>query len=270
MAGTCERATFWRDPQLAGVELLHARFVTHSFLPHQHDAYAIGVIEAGAEAFRYRGERQVAPAGSVVVIHPGEAHTGSAAVDAGWHYRMLYPDPAWLKEAAGWAELPFFPAPVLHDDHLAALLRAAHAAFTNGAGALERETRLRAALSHLARAHANGRAPSSAAPDHAALARARDFLDAHPDTNVTLSELSAVVGVSPYHLARRFRDAFGVPPHAYQLGARVRRARQLLASGTPIAQAALEAGFADQAHLTRAFKRVVGVPPGRFVAGLRG
>lgn len=263
-----ERAIFWRDAQLAGLDLLHARFVTHSFLPHQHETYALGVIQAGVETFRYRGARHVAPAGSVIVVHPGEAHTGHAAIEGGWRYRMLYPDPGWLNVACGRADTPFFPSPVICDDELAQLLNAAHAAFEGTASALERESRLLAALTHLTHRHAKRAAPSPAAPGRAALVRIRDFLDASPGANVTLSDLAAQVQLSPFYFARQFRAAFGVPPHTYQLTARVRAARTLMLAGASLARAALEVGFADQAHLTRSFKRVYGVPPGRYLAGL--
>jgi AraC-like DNA-binding protein len=63
---------------------------------------------------------------------------------------------------------------------------------------------------------------------------------------------------------RAFRAETGLPPHAYLNQVRVRQARALLASGMAPAQVAATTGFADQAHLTRHFKRVVGVPPGAY------
>lgn len=63
---------------------------------------------------------------------------------------------------------------------------------------------------------------------------------------------------------RRFRADVGVPPHAFQIDLRVKQARRLLAAGDPPAEVAAACGFADQAHLTRTFKRFVGVTPARF------
>ena len=99
---------------------------------------------------------------------------------------------------------------------------------------------------------------------------ARQYLDAHIGDNVSLMSLAVVVGLSPFHLCRVFKDAVGLTPHAYQDQLRVRRAKQLLTEQVPIAQAAVEVGFYDQAHLTRHFKRVVGITPGRYVAARRG
>jgi AraC-like DNA-binding protein len=80
----------------------------------------------------------------------------------------------------------------------------------------------------------------------------------------TLEELALVTGVGPFALMRAFRAETGLPPHAYLNQLRVRQARELLDRGVPPAEAAAEAGFADQAHLTRHFKRAVGVPPGAY------
>jgi hypothetical protein len=71
-----EHTHFWRDPALNNLELLRATYITHAFAPHTHEGYAIGVIENGAEQFKYRRTTHVAPRGSVVHINPGEMHTG--------------------------------------------------------------------------------------------------------------------------------------------------------------------------------------------------
>uniref|UniRef100_UPI0012E1DA04 helix-turn-helix domain-containing protein n=1 Tax=Nonomuraea sp. SBT364 TaxID=1580530 RepID=UPI0012E1DA04 len=79
-----------------------------------------------------------------------------------------------------------------------------------------------------------------------------------------LRELAAAVGATPFALVRAFRLAYGLPPHAYLTQLRVRRARELLARGTPPAEAALAAGFCDQSHLSRHFRRIVGTTPGAY------
>ncbi|MGL4281853.1 MAG: helix-turn-helix domain-containing protein, partial [Albidovulum sp.] len=94
-----------------------------------------------------------------------------------------------------------------------------------------------------------------------AVLSARDYLHDRRDGSVTLAELSAASGLSPFHLNRAFRAAFGIPPHAYLLQLRVARARALIASGAPLSAAAAEAGFADQSHMTRIFTRQFGYPP---------
>ena len=77
----------------------------------------------------------------------------------------------------------------------------------------------------------------------------------------SLDDLALVTGMSPFALVRAFRRETGLPPHAYLNHLRVRLARRLLDGGVAPAEVAVTAGFVDQAHLTRHFKRVVGVPP---------
>jgi AraC-like DNA-binding protein len=105
------------------------------------------------------------------------------------------------------------------------------------------------------------------APAH--LRRAREVLEQRFAEPISLGELAAHAGLSPLYLVRAFHDAFGVPPHEYQIGVRVRRACELLCARRPASEVALRVGFSDLSHLTRHFKRLVGVPPGVFARTAR-
>lgn len=264
-----EWTRYRRDPALGNLELLHATFVTHVYAPHAHEGFAIGVIEAGAERFRYRHDEHVASAGQVVLVNPGEMHTGQAARD-GWSYRMLYPATELLQHAAEQLTgspqpIPFFGAPVVDDPALAAQLSGLHAVLEMTTDPLEREMRLLTVFTALVARHADARpAVQRVGDEPLAVVQARRFLDEHAAERPTLSQLAAHVGLSPFHLLRVFQRTIGSTPHAYLTHLRVRRARHLLANGAPPADVALEVGFADQSHLTRAFRRIVGVPPAQF------
>jgi AraC family transcriptional regulator len=92
------------------------------------------------------------------------------------------------------------------------------------------------------------------------------FIEEHLDGSPTLAQMAALVCLSPYHFARQFKAATGLPPHQYVILRRVERAKQLLQAGTALslAEVALRAGFSDQSQFSRHFKRLVGVTPGRF------
>lgn len=270
-----ERAKFWLDRELGDLELLRATYVTHSFSRHAHEGFAIGVIEAGAESFYYRGTNHTAPAGSIVVINPGEVHTGHAAEGGSWTYRMLYPDAGLLRRAAsevagGDASIPFFGEPVIRDRDLFLLLGELHRSLELPRSRLERESRLLWGLARLITRHAESRpSPRSVGGERRAVRLARDLLEEHYAESVSLESLSEVAGLSPFHLLRVFRDEVGMPPHTYQTQVRVRNAKSLLLADVPAAQTALESGFSDQSHLSRHFKRLVGVPPGQYALGAR-
>lgn len=94
------------------------------------------------------------------------------------------------------------------------------------------------------------------------LASARDYLHAHLRDPVRLDELAVIACMSRYHLAHAFTRAYGLPPHAYQIRLRIAAALTQLQHGVPPVR--IDAGFSDQAHLTRHFKRVFGITPGHY------
>lgn len=264
-----EKVKFWLDRELDNLELLAATYVTHSFSPHMHEGFAIGVIESGVESFSCRGSNYNAPQGSVVVINPGEVHTGSAALKTGWTYRMLYPGLPLVRQASGEfssRSTLYFPEPVIQDKQLAGIIYRLHVFLESPASAIERESPFLWALARLIERHAGERqVPRPLGSEHTAVRRALEYLEANYSSNVSLKDLSGVTGLSPFHLLRVFQKSQGFPPHSYLIQIRVRQAKRLLSAGVPIAQAATDAGFSDQSHMNRYFKRFVGVTPGHYI-----
>jgi AraC-like DNA-binding protein len=103
-----------------------------------------------------------------------------------------------------------------------------------------------------------------------AVAAARDRLDASVEQGVTLLELAQSVHVSPYHLHRLFRAEVGVSPHEYLTRLRIRRARDLLAAGASVGEAASATGFGSPGYFAAVFKRRAGVSPSAYRLGLAG
>ena len=95
--------------------------------------------------------------------------------------------------------------------------------------------------------------------------RVREVLAARLADRLTLAQVAREVGVSPFHLARGFRQATGLPLHRYlnQLRLRVALGR-LTGTGGDLLDLALDTGFGSHAHFTDAFRREFGVPPSRF------
>jgi AraC-like DNA-binding protein len=96
------------------------------------------------------------------------------------------------------------------------------------------------------------------------LRRAREHVRSSFTRGLPLDELSIRTGMCKFALVRAFKREFGLPPHAYQTHLRVNLARALIRQGVPIAHAALQAGFSDQSHLNRHFKRRLGFTPGQY------
>lgn len=266
-----ERVKFWHAQELGQLELLHATYITHTFARHIHPGFAIGIIEQGAEKFYYRGAEHVAPAGHVVVINPGEVHTGQAAIEKGWTYRMLYPEIALVQRAMAEVsgqptDIPDFPQPVIRDDDMVEHIRHLHLTLENPATTpLEREAQFVSTLIRLITRHAE---PALKLPpasgERQAVRRVREYLETHYAENVLLEQLAAIANLSPFHFLRAFRAETGLPPHAYLNQVRIEQAKVLLAQGWPVVQVAAETGFAHQSHLTKRFKGIVGVAPGQY------
>jgi AraC-like DNA-binding protein len=259
-------AHYWRTPLLPGADMVTAEYYDHEFTPHWHDAYTVPVIEAGAECYDYRGAHHVAEAGSVPVINPGELHTGARAVDAGWRYRVFYlPVPFVEDLAREIGSSPWVQTDIIRDADLARRLLVAHRALETHADPLAAETALVDAVTTLLARHAQERSsPSRIVSDEKRVETMKSRLADDLLAPVTLTELARTVGLSTFHAARLFTRETGLAPHAWRNQLRIVRALPALRAGASVTDVAAASGFTDQSHFTRHFKRVFGVPPGRW------
>ena len=79
-----------------------------------------------------------------------------------------------------------------------------------------------------------------------------------------IEEMAKDAGISPYHMIRKFKKAFGLTPHQFQIQCKVRKAQRLLEQKKSIAEVTYEAGFYDQSHLDRCFQKIVGMTPKEY------
>jgi len=249
-----------------GVELFRARLRGHPFSRHRHDVYAIGVTEEGVQAFDYRGTVEHSLPGQVFVLHPDELHDGRAEGPGLFGYRQIYVTPDRIASALPAitgrpARLPF-AAPVTDDPALARVVRTA---FARAAEPLALDALVLQLAQGLLRCSAIGLSATSCGPvDLPAVERGRDFLRSRL-TMVGSSEVEAVTGLDRYQFARQFHAVYGTSPYRYSLMRRLDLARRWLRDARPLAETAIEAGFADQAHFTRTFRAAFGMTPGRYV-----
>lgn len=249
-----------------GIECMEAWFRGPAYRPHRHDSYAFCLTTSGVQAFGYRGASEISVPGQVVVLHPDELHDGSAATADGFGYQIVYVDPALIFAAVqalcGAGALPFARQPVLASAALTAAIRSAFAGVNEP---LARDSLVQQLAEGLLTA-APGYAHAPSHLDLGALERVRHFLSAEHARVVHSRELEALSGLSRYELARQFRHRYGTSPYRFLILRRLDAARQQIAAGTPLAEVALDAGFADQAHLTRMFRAAFGLTPARYAA----
>lgn len=250
-----------------GIERLEAHLKGRAYSPHRHDTYAIGITLAGAQRFGYRGAGRVCLPGQGHVLHPDETHDGAAGTEAGFCYRILYVDPALVQEALGGRPLPFVADPILGHGSALEALRPILADLDEPIDEVAK-AEIVIGIADMLEAASGVRARRQGPLALAALRRARDRIVQEPRERPAASELEALTGLDRWTLARQFRAAFGTSPTRFRTMRQLDRARRLMRQGLPPAEAALEAGFADQSHLTRMFKRSYGLTPGAWRAAL--
>ncbi len=271
---TKEWTKIWHNSQL-DIEFLHAYYVQHAYPRHSHDYYVISLIERGHQSFTHKGTKYLTPAGGVILINPEAAHTGEAADKQGFEMRSLYPSPILMETAAfeltgRHQALPFFKD--VRVDHLWAkeAVLSLHRAISQEVSALEYEARILWTLAQLIKRYADaGLTEQPLGQEKKAVQQARRYMEERFSGRITLNELAQQVALSPYYFLRVFRAEVGMPPYAYLESVRIRQAQQLIKTGKPLAEVAIEIGFSSQSHLTRLFKKIIGVTPGQFAQQVR-
>ena len=253
-------------PGAPGIERMEAHLHGKAFSPHRHDTYAIGITLSGVQTFRFRGAQWHCLPGQCHVLHPDELHDGGAGTDDGFGYRIVYVDPALVQDALGGSSLPFVADPVLDGMPLENRL----AAIWDIDADIDDVARVELVLAVADLLTGSARSPSLPIGPLAlhGLARARDFIVADIGMRASMAELEGIAGLDRWTLARQFRAAFGTSPSRFRLLRQLDEVRRLVTDGTTLAQAAAEAGFADQSHMSRHFKRAYGLTPARWAAAL--
>lgn len=272
---TNEWTKIGRNPQL-GLDYLHAHYVQHAYPRHSHEYYVFCLIEHGRQSFLHQGSTHYTPPGGVILINPGAVHTGEAFDEAGFEMRSLYPTVAHMDMAL--TELtgrqrngsPFFKDVRMDHPWAARQLVSLHEAMTNPVCSLEFESRFMWMLVQFIKRYADASyAEQKTGREHTAVLRACQYIDENFAKGISLKELAEYVALSQYYFLRVFRAEVGLPPYMYLENVRVRHAQHLIEAGKPLAQAAAEAGFSSQSHMTRHFKKIIGATPGQYASQIR-
>jgi AraC-like DNA-binding protein len=252
-------------PSSPGIARIAARIHGQAYAPHRHDTYSLGITLHGVQTFSYRGVSRVSLPGQILVLHPDEVHDGAAGTDAGLVYRMLYLEPALLRDALGssFSGLPFLSEPVIDDPRFRAALSTPLEDLASPVDDLLRDQFTAATADALTR-HAGLPARRAGPVDTRAIERARAFLSENLARPVSSQEIEAVSGLDRFSLARQFRALSGTSPHRYLTMRRLDRARTLIAGGDTLSDVAVSVGFSDQSHLNRQFKKAFGLTPGAW------
>ncbi|WP_292402979.1 helix-turn-helix domain-containing protein [Mesorhizobium sp.] len=198
--------------------------------------------------------------------------TGKQGADEGWAYRTFYPPVplmAGLAHELGRADAPVFSPANIEDNDLAAALMAAHQSSTSQ-DATQAETSLLVALRRLIVRYGDcsGRVEEiESSGSRRRFLLYEDLVESNLGSQLDLQGLADAARVTRFQVIRDFKKAIGLTPAAYIRDRRLRRASSLIEQGLGLAEAAIAAGFADQSHLSRAFRTMHGMTPGMFRRG---
>ncbi|MEJ5915285.1 AraC family transcriptional regulator [Pseudokineococcus sp. 1T1Z-3] len=257
---------FWRSSAVRHLETRRSSQELSCYRPHTHDAFSLGLVDAGSSVLTGSlggGVRLLA--GDVVVIPAGHVHDCNPD-DGAWRYRMTHADQDWVASLVtrGVSDELFSRIGVVRRPALFELAGRWTDLVISDAPAWRIEDGLDELLGALADATPEHEVPGRADPD--LLVRLAPVLHRlrHDESNPALGDLAELVGMTRPQLVRAVKRATGLAPLAWRQNARVAVARRMLRDGTPIAETAAVLGFADQSHLHRVFRAHVATSPGTY------
>ena len=261
---------FWRDDALPFIEarsIADGREVCYTRHSHQH--FSIGAITAGRSTYLHEQSQFQVSAGTVVLMNPGDVHACNPIDDQPWSYLMLYVETPWLTDLQhqlGFSQnLAFrrFSITHTHDCDLFAGLKGLYDVLVDGQQDVLRKQSAAVEFFTDVQQRLNPIDQPLREPNFK-LERAADYIRDNCTHMLKLEDICEAAQLSPSYLIRAFKQHYGMTPHAFLVNRRIQFARDQLRSGKLIADVALEAGFADQAHFQRAFKQHLAATPGQY------
>lgn len=267
---------FWRDSALPYIEARSIRDGRRvCYAAHSHETFSIGAITGGRSTYVNGRMRAGVGAGTVVLMNPEEVHACNPVDDdVPWSYRMFHVEVRWLtglQRDLGFSpnqDFRPFSARVSEDAVLHAGLDTLYRLLNDPQADPLRKHE--AVVSFFTELHGRlNPAPAGTPMEESVhrVQRAADYIDANFAQPLRLDAICAAAGLSESYLIRAFKRRYGMTPHAYLVNRRVQYSRSQLRRGRHIAEVAADAGFADQAHLQRVFKRMVAATPAQYQRG---
>ncbi len=206
-------------------------------------------------------------------MNPQKMHACNPIDGQPWAYYMLYIDVAWLTalrsdlgllENSSWLDIS---TEQLKDSQLyRTFINLCETLISEESDLLSKQSELILCLSKIlpTLSHSSGAVLQATTVKPECIKLAANHIDNNCTDSISLDELSELAKCSSGHLIKAFRKHFGFSPHAYLLNRRIQFAQAALKNGSSIAEAALNAGFSDQAHFQRVFKKHVAATPRQY------
>jgi len=228
------------------------------------------MVLEGADGFYCDGKQYTAYPGQLVLINPGEVHTGSTAGDKPLRYFSFYPDRKALQQVAETLDIPIpadlnFPKSLQNLSSLTQKLQRLAVSFMNEADPLNQQEIFFDCMQELLQQDP-AKAGNIPGKKDQRVTMLVDFIHAHFREEISLEQMAKLVNLNPFHLTRLFKKTTGLSPYDYLLITRTGYAKQLLRKGYKVQEAAQQAGFYDTSHFNRSLRRMTGTSPRSFLS----
>lgn len=257
-------ANFKQSTLLPWIELRVANQSTACYEAHSHDEFSFGIIEQGTADYRNRRRSHRISKGDMVTINPADVHSCNPET-GNWSYSMLFVDSMIMGQVQQEVSNNYKQdyTPFTNDLERNRMLK--HRFYSLFASLQQEVSTLQAQQCFFEFIEASlviepvtRYAAQKVSP---CLTRVREKLSDEIAHRHQLEELAKEAGMGRYQFLRAFKSQFGLPPHAYLIDERVKRAKVMLRAGQSISDIALSLGFSDQAHFQRQFKKKLAVTP---------
>lgn len=266
------RITFITSNHLWNLNVMFGLDISTSFSRHVHDTFCIGLVTQGARLIKKSSETFFVPKDNIFLINPGEPHACSTPGKLGHNYIIISIGFKELQKIAGLISDKiltsfYFDNTVISDSFLSYKIKyLVEVIKSSDTAHLEKDTIVLDTFSQLIndQSSLNLHNPQKLPITGYVLKKICEYINDNFAENITLSQLSEISNLSPFHLQRSFLKAMGVTPYEYLMQIRFKKAINMMQHGHSLSETAYATGFADQSHFSRRFKQSIGVTPGRL------
>lgn len=268
------KPVFWRLDRMPYVELRRIHDASEvSYGRHSHKEWSIGAITAGNSTYLNQRANYAISAGMLVLMNPDQMHACNPVDGEPWSYTMLYIDPVWLsslrcelglQDDLQWRD---FSVDVLDNPaHFAAFVELCDVLCSPDTSLLHKQSKFVGYFSRLLPELVLNTQTATVknVSNKTRLVAVARFIDDNFCEAISLEQLCEIAQCGSSYLIRTFKQHTGFSPHAYLVNRRIQYAQNELKLGGQIADVALRAGFADQAHFQRVFKKHVAATPRQY------
>lgn len=258
-----EKIDYLSSP-IPDINLINGSYKKFAFQKHYHLDYHFGLIVSGQQQFQLKGTSYTSGPGDLVLMPPDELHDGQARFEEGYEVKVLTVSAPWLTQFSmnNSSGSLGFHSPIVREPGLFRSLLETHQTLsTNQVSALALDCIPLDSFQNILDRHGKPLSNETHAIGTQSLTLVRDYVMAHLDQAIRLEQLAKLCDLSPRQFHRQFKLATGMSPHAWLTRLRLEKSMTLMKAGKSAVQVALQTGFYDQAHFSKAFRNVYGVSP---------